>query len=125
MTHHPETAELQRLPDDVIERVARAWAGIDGKTALFDECKVDPEAEEAEGTYEGYRSDAEELLRRSDLAAQVIRLTEALRESDRLLAIVYAAYVSFEADMIENAPPEEGWAAQVEAHFAALGGDNG
>lgn len=77
------------------------------------------------GTCEnGHITDRRDTLRRKpdpahDLAAQVVKLTEALNESDRLLAHVYAAYLSFEAGAIKHAPPEKGWAEQVEAHLAA------
>ncbi|MEP3668988.1 MAG: hypothetical protein ABJN42_19870 [Roseibium sp.] len=51
----------------VQERVARAWAEIDGRADRFDACKSDPEIEDIEGRYEGYMAEAEALLKNSGL----------------------------------------------------------
>lgn len=51
----------------VIERVARAWASMDGNAAAFDRCKEDAEREKVEGRYRGYMADAEELIRRAGI----------------------------------------------------------
>jgi len=48
------------------EAVAKAWASIDGRLEGFEECKNNPEADEIDGHYSGYLSDAEELLRRAN-----------------------------------------------------------
>jgi len=57
------------MSNDRIERVARAWASIDGKTDRFESCKLDPTIEEVDGTYGGYMTEAAELLRRAGIAA--------------------------------------------------------
>lgn len=56
----------------VIERFARAWASIDGKSAEFDRergkpipYKDDIEEEGWTGHYVGYMAEAEELLKRA------------------------------------------------------------
>ncbi|MCV0352819.1 MAG: hypothetical protein K5863_22315 [Nitratireductor sp.] len=56
---------------EAVERVARAWASIDRKLIEFEDerksgCSL---IEEDTGTYEGYMTDAAELLRRSGLLA--------------------------------------------------------
>lgn len=53
---------------EFVERVARAWASMDGKADRFDACKADPLLDATEGHYQGYIADAEELLHRADLA---------------------------------------------------------
>lgn len=47
------------------EFIARAWASIDGKLELFDKCKTDQDLDEIEGCYEGYITEAIELLERA------------------------------------------------------------
>lgn len=47
------------------ESVARAWAAMDGKEKLFDDCMSNAALEEEKGCYEGYLSDANELLKRA------------------------------------------------------------
>lgn len=51
----------------IIEAVARAWAGIDGKGDAFEACRKDPALEEVQGHFLGYLAEAEELLERSGL----------------------------------------------------------
>jgi hypothetical protein len=58
--------------DGHIEEIARAWASIDGKAEKFDACKVDPALEEESGHYEGYVTEATELLRRSPITLHAI-----------------------------------------------------
>lgn len=59
--------------DELSERVGRAWASIDGKLHHFIAEKgmpipMDAEAEGFTGHYVGYIADAEELIRRANLA---------------------------------------------------------
>lgn len=58
--------------DSVIEELARAWASIDGKADKFDACKVDATLEEELGHYEGYITEAAELLQRSPATLRVL-----------------------------------------------------
>ena len=51
----------------VIERLARAWASIDGKAERFDAGKKDPELMSQDGTFEGYIAETEELCKRAKL----------------------------------------------------------
>ncbi len=65
------TSPVPALTDEAVERVARAWASIDGKLVEFEDerksgCSL---MEEDTGTYEGYVTEAAELLRRSGLLA--------------------------------------------------------
>jgi hypothetical protein len=53
--------------DERIEKVARAWASIDGKLDQFEACKKDPIRDRTQGYYRGYREDARELLKRSGI----------------------------------------------------------
>ncbi len=55
------------ITDDDIEKVAAAWASIDGKKDRFWACKADQAIEDEEGRYEGYMADAKELMLRSGL----------------------------------------------------------
>ena len=48
-----------------VEDIARAWASIDGRRDEFDRGKVDRDYECEAGHYEGYISEAEEMLRRA------------------------------------------------------------
>lgn len=48
-----------------IEAIARAWASIDGKLDRFDKCKANISFDDTDGTYSGYISDTEELMRRA------------------------------------------------------------
>ena len=66
-----DTSPVPALTDEAVERVARAWTSIDGKLVEFEDerksgCSL---MEEDTGTYEGYMTDAAELLRRSGLLA--------------------------------------------------------
>lgn len=59
--------ELRHYPNGIVQRFARAWASIDGKSELFDSERgqqFDPD--ENTGTYDGYMAEALELLRRAD-----------------------------------------------------------
>lgn len=116
------------MTDDLIERVARAWASIDGKAETFDREKaiVYPNWEGDSGTYEGYMTEAEELLKRSGLTtllatsaekdAEIARLTEAtgtwewqwLQERD------------LKIQMLESRIKAEARAESAEAEAAAL-----
>lgn len=55
------------MTEDLRHRVARAWAGMDGKGAAFDACRSDPAREETEGYYEGYLADADTLIERAQI----------------------------------------------------------
>ena len=57
--------------DEIVEKVARAWASIDGKADDFDKCKADPDLDMAQGYYMGYMEEAKELMKRSDLEAML------------------------------------------------------
>lgn len=63
-------SNVQFTPE-IIERFARAWASIDGKLAEFKIAKVNEAFEEMHGTYGGYMTEAEELLKRADCAVTV------------------------------------------------------
>lgn len=76
------------------EKVARAWADMDGKAPMFDKCKNDPETEAVLGWYNGYMSEARELLCRSGVAT-------ALDDAQAMVATAYeaaaeAVWVAFE-----------------------------
>lgn len=67
-----EAALREMRSEEMIERVARAWATMDGKADLFDREKGLPISEHIDdptftGAYEGYMEEARELMRRSDL----------------------------------------------------------
>lgn len=53
--------------EEIVEKVARAWASIDGKAEQFDKGKADPEYDMIHGHYMGYIEEAKELLKRSDI----------------------------------------------------------
>jgi hypothetical protein len=65
-------------PDAATEALAEAWASIDGKLEQFRQCRDDGFAEEADGYYVGYLSDAEELRRRLEARGYVIRKARKL-----------------------------------------------
>lgn len=56
-----------KVNNDVVERVARAWASIDGKSSEFDRAKKDREFDRTDGSYSGYMAEAKELIKRSGL----------------------------------------------------------
>lgn len=60
---------------DIVERVARAWASIDGKAGRFDSGKIN----DHDGYYEGYMSEAKELMKRSGLD-EMVRALEVISE---------------------------------------------
>lgn len=67
-----EAALREMRSEEMIERVARAWATMDGKADLFDREKGLQISEHIDdptftGAYEGYMEEARELMRRSDL----------------------------------------------------------
>ena len=75
------THPYQDLKEAAVERMARAWASIDGKADKFELCKRDRAAEDKMGHYLGYLSDAEELAKRSgilSILADYERMREAL-----------------------------------------------
>lgn len=54
--------------DVIVERFARAWASIDGKSEAFDrERGIAPDYDDPEytGHFEGYMAEARELLKRA------------------------------------------------------------
>jgi hypothetical protein len=57
---------------------------MDGKADRFDACKADPDIEETEGRYRGYRADAEGLLEFSGVAAELTRLRTRIEAADKL-----------------------------------------
>jgi hypothetical protein len=50
--------------DGMVEAMAEALASMDGKLEKFRACKSDPAAEERMGYYEGYLTEARELVER-------------------------------------------------------------
>jgi hypothetical protein len=50
--------------DEAIEKLAEAWASIDGKLQEFRACKRSRKTEDKNGYYLGYFYDADELLKR-------------------------------------------------------------
>lgn len=48
--------------DNVQQRLARAYAVMEGRGDDFDACRKDPFREETEGRYEGYMSEAGTML---------------------------------------------------------------
>lgn len=67
-----EAALREMRSEEMIERVARAWATMDGKADLFDREKGLPISEHIDdpaftGAHEGYMEEARELMRRSGL----------------------------------------------------------
>lgn len=116
------------MTDDLIERVARAWASIDGKAETFDREKaiVYPNWEGDSGTYEGYMTEAEELLKRSGLAALLatsaekdaeIAKWEELHEHNRDLQFELAEKLG---DARDEARKAKARAEAAEAEAAAL-----
>jgi len=76
------THPYQDLKEAAVERMARAWASIDGKADKFELCKRERAAEDKMGHYLGYLSDAEELAKRSgilSILADYERMREALK----------------------------------------------
>ncbi len=75
----------QRLREDV----ARAWASIDGKVEQFDLEKNNPNLAYDDpsyvGSYEGYLTEADELLKRSGVGALVASLRSKLEEAEGAL----------------------------------------
>lgn len=59
------------MDNGLIERVARAWADIDGNAEKFDRNKAEKAGGLVGGNYAGYLAAAEELLERSGLAADI------------------------------------------------------
>jgi len=53
--------------DEVIEKVAAAWASMDGKRKEFDKGKLEPKYDLTHGYYMGYLAEAKELLKRSGI----------------------------------------------------------
>lgn len=53
--------------EEMLEKVARAWAVMDGKADEFDKCKADPQYDMEHGYFVGYIEDAKELLKCSDM----------------------------------------------------------
>lgn len=68
---HPEDGGL-------IERIACAWAYMEGKGGRFDACKADPEQDRTEGYYSGYMAEAEELAKRAGLFPTVAAIRDAI-----------------------------------------------
>lgn len=61
--------ERDEFSDVVVERFARAWASIDGKSEAFDRergAAMDYDDPDYTGHFEGYMEDARELLRRAN-----------------------------------------------------------
>lgn len=102
------------MTDDLIERVARAWASIDGKAETFDREKaiVYPNWEGDSGTYEGYMTEAEELLKRSGLAALLATSAEKDAEIARLIKAV-AIHVTKRSELLARAEAAEAEAAAL------------
>jgi hypothetical protein len=65
------------VTDDIIEEIARAWASIDGKAELFDRCKADQSSEDEFGHFEGYMSEARELVNRSPQLSAILSASPA------------------------------------------------
>ena len=61
--------------DEIVEKIAKSWASMDGKGDLFESCKLDPEFDSKHGYYMGYIADAEELLKRSGIK-KYLKLSE-------------------------------------------------
>lgn len=80
------------MSDEMKERVARAWASIDGKLDKYERCREAPTFEyeiELGGYYNGYLADAEALIKRSGIGDRIAELeaeVERLRggEADTL-----------------------------------------
>ena len=53
--------------DEIVEKIARAWASMDGKTAHFDRGKADPDYDRDIGHFMGYIEEAKELIKRSGI----------------------------------------------------------
>lgn len=49
------------------ECLARAWAVIDGKGKMFDECKANENTETNYGYHEGYLTHAEQLIKQYEM----------------------------------------------------------
>lgn len=86
----------------MIERIARAWASIDGKVDLFDACKAAPKREQTEGYYGGYMAEAEELAKRAGLlepAAPPAQRVKAL--VDEIRAILDQAHADLDEEFAD------------------------
>lgn len=57
--------------EEIVEKFARAWASMDGKLEEFEKGKADPAYDMEVGHYMGYMTEAEELIKRSGMAAHL------------------------------------------------------
>lgn len=62
------------MSDDLVKRIARAWAGIDGQTHAFEACAANASRDHREALFSKYMMQADELLRRSGLAREIQQL---------------------------------------------------
>ena len=74
---------------DLVERVARAWASIDGKADLFDN---DDGRDPTLGYRDGYIFEAEELLARSGLADLITAQAERIKALEGRLSGLHEAH---------------------------------
>lgn len=66
--------------EEIVEKVARAWASIDGKAEAFDEGKKGfTEDLNVGGHYMGYMEEAKELLKRSDMETMLMVVSKVIR----------------------------------------------
>jgi hypothetical protein len=115
-------------PPDVsglVEKTARAWASIDGKAVRFDDDKAD-RLRDMDGTFEGYMSEARELMKRSGLSSTITHLAAEnalLREREGWLPIETApkdkTRVILAWTTPENLPPhiELGYWSDIKASW--------
>ncbi|MTH62758.1 hypothetical protein [Paracoccus shanxieyensis] len=55
------------MKDDLVKRLARAMAGLDGKNAEFEASAANPQQDLRDQTFSRYMFRAEEVMRRSGL----------------------------------------------------------
>lgn len=64
--------------EEIVEKVARSWASIDGRLEDFEKGKADPKYDYENGYYMGYIEEAKELLKRSDLETMLKVVSKVL-----------------------------------------------
>lgn len=62
------------MNDDLVKRIARVWAGMDGSAQAFDACASNASRDRQDALFSTYMMRAEELLRRSGLAQEIYQL---------------------------------------------------
>jgi hypothetical protein len=72
-------SELDPMPWGPENKVAEAWASMDGRAGVFHLCRVDPISEIIAGRYAGYMADAKSLIERIESRGAVVADVWAVR----------------------------------------------